>query len=197
MPPLSLASVGAEGCCITPGSGFFKLNENLFFLLFLPKLYYTAKIPLGMQTESLEITNIAHSSYGSLTRSWEGLCSRDDIYVYSNQSESIEGWQDIGHRAGTSDIHQWVFAQKLRFRRKHISLPAACFQVQLPTSPWTLSATGPSRKGPLNRSLPAGWLIAEDYVFLFYKYQAPSRAHGYLRHTGTWNSWKQGKVYAL
>lgn len=129
------ASVGAEGCCITPGSGFSKLNENLFFLLFLPKLYYTAKIPLGMQTESLEITNIAHSSYSSLTRSWEGLCSKDDVYVYSNQSESIEGWQGTGHRAGTSDIRQWGFAQKLRFRRKHSSLLAACFQVQLPTSP--------------------------------------------------------------
>jgi hypothetical protein len=72
MPSLSLASVGAEGCCITPGSGFFKLNENVFFLLFLPELYYTAKIPLGMQTESLEITHIAHSSYSSLTRSWKG-----------------------------------------------------------------------------------------------------------------------------
>lgn len=131
MPSLSLASVGAEGCCITPGSGFFKLNENVFFLLFLPELYYTAKIPLGMQTESLEITHIAHSSYSSLTRSWKGpLLQRWRICIFKSVSKY---WRMAGHRAGISHILYWGFAQKLRLRRKHIRLPPACFQVQLPT----------------------------------------------------------------
>lgn len=154
MPSLSLASVGAEGCCITPGSGFFKLNENVFFLLFLPELYYTAKIPLGMQTESLEITHIAHSSYSSLTRSWKGpLLQRWRICIFKSVSKY---WRMAGHRAGISHILYWGFAQKLRLRRKHIRLPPACFQVQLPTI-----LESELREGKLHRrddhSVFAGW----------------------------------------
>lgn len=32
----------------------------------------------------------------------EGLCSRDDVYVYSNQSASTEGWQGTGQGHQTS-----------------------------------------------------------------------------------------------
>lgn len=52
-----------------------------------------------------------------------------------------------------------------------------------------------SRKQPSNRSLPARGHTAEDYVSLFYKYQAPSHVPGYLGHAG--KSRKQDKVCAV